>query len=41
MSVNYFTNHDELEEKLRASIERNKERLFAPEPNAAALKAAE
>jgi hypothetical protein len=31
MNVNYFTNHKELEEKLRASVEKNKEKLFVSE----------
>jgi len=41
MNVNYFTNHNELEEKLRASIETNKDKLFAPEANAPTLKTAQ
>lgn len=28
MNVNYFTNHDELAEKVRAVLDKNKERLF-------------
>lgn len=41
MNVNYFTNHKELEEKLRASVEKNKERLFATEQDTMVLKIAE
>jgi hypothetical protein len=41
MNVNYFTNHKELEEKVRASVDRNKGRLFAAEANATSLKTAE
>ena len=40
MNVNYFTNHDQLAEKLRASIEKNRDRLFredTPEPTLKAI----
>jgi hypothetical protein len=40
MNVNYFTNHKELEEKLRASVEKNKEKLFAVEQEPMVLKTA-
>ncbi len=38
MNVNYFTNHDQLAEKLRASIEKNRERLLRDETAEPALK---
>lgn len=41
MNVNYFTNHVELEEKLRASLLKNSEKLFAVEQNVMVLKTAE
>ena len=41
MGVNYFTNHKELEEKLKASVEKNRTRLFAEEPDKAILKTVE
>lgn len=39
MSVNYFTNHKELEEKLKASIEKNKVKLFSEDVDKVTLKA--
>jgi hypothetical protein len=41
MNVNYFTNHIELEEKLRASLQKNNEKLFAGEKDTMVLKTAE
>lgn len=41
MNVNYFVNHRELEEKIRASIDKNKEKLFALEQDMVGLKTAE
>jgi nucleoside 2-deoxyribosyltransferase len=32
MNVNYFTNHQELKEKLKASMDKNADRLFREEP---------
>lgn len=31
MNINYFTNHKELEDKLRASVEKNRDKLFKEE----------
>jgi len=41
MNVNFFTNYTELEEKLRASVEKNQSKLFAEGPDVTTLKAAE
>jgi hypothetical protein len=41
MNVNYFTNHKELEEKIRASVDKNRDKLFTPEQDAMVLKMAE
>jgi len=41
MSVNYFVNHEELQEKLLAAIEKNKDRLFKKEEADQTLLAAE
>jgi len=41
MNVNYFTNHKEIEEKLRASLEKNRKALFTTEQDGMALKVAE
>ena len=39
-NINWFTNHDELKEKIRTSFEKNKERLVQPRPEAAVIEAA-
>jgi len=40
MNVNYFTKLKELDEKLRESAEKNRERLFAPPSESTTLESA-
>jgi nucleoside 2-deoxyribosyltransferase len=39
-NVNFFVNHKELEEKLRVSFQKNRERLLAPRTETSAVEAA-
>jgi hypothetical protein len=41
MSVNYFTNHEELVAKIKSAIEKNRDKLFAKEDDSSILKTAE
>jgi hypothetical protein len=39
-SINFFTNHDELKEKIRRAFDKNKEKLLAGRPESSAVKPA-